>query len=363
MIGALMLDVEGTTLTAADEKILQEPQVGGVILFARNVESPKQVRELTDHMRDVRPDIIIGVDQEGGRVRRLRDGFSPLPPMGKLGELFETNPLQALELAEKCGWLMATEVLAVGIDVSFAPVLDIDDVSQVIGDRGFHKHIQGVTALSQAFMHGMKSAGMATTGKHFPGHGSCAPDSHVADAIDDRSLDDILKQDLQPFVRNLHMLDALMPAHVIYPKVDSKPAGFSSVWLQDILRTQFNYDGVLFSDDLSMKAAHTAGGVDARVKAAVTAGCDMALVCNNRESALAGLAALKDLPMPNQDRLGRMRGCIPQWSVDLSATCQRCNTQTAETSQWQDIQKTVSDFCATSTKPVQKDPTAGKKTI
>lgn len=367
MIGALMLDVEGTTLTSDDEKLLQEPQVGGVILFARNVESPAQVRALTDHMRDVRPDIIIGVDQEGGRVRRLRDGFSPLPPMGRLGELFESQPLQALTLAEQCGWLMATEVLAVGIDVSFAPVLDIDDVSQVIGDRGFHKNIYGVTALSQAFMHGMKQAGMATTGKHFPGHGSCAPDSHVADAIDERTLDEIIHQDMQPFVRNLHMLDALMPAHVIYPKVDSKPAGFSSVWLQDILRKQLNYDGVLFSDDLSMKAAHTAGGVDARVHAAVTAGCDMALVCNNRDSALQGLSALKELPMPNQERLERMRGSIPAWQNDLSATCRNsCAIDNADNSNssvsWDDIRETLDSAFSTSASQ-QKDPTAGKTHI
>lgn len=339
MIGALMLDVEGTQLTKDDEKLLQAPEVGGMILFARNVESPEQVRELTDHMRAIRPDILIGVDQEGGRVRRLRDGFSQLPPMGKLGSLFENKPLDALELAEKCGWLMATEVLAVGIDFSFAPVLDIDDVSQVIGDRGFHKNIHGVTALSQAFMHGMKKAGMATTGKHFPGHGSCAPDSHVADAIDERSLDEIIRQDMQPFVRNLHMLDALMPAHVIYPHVDSKPAGFSSKWLQDIIRNQLKFDGVLFSDDLSMKAAHVAGGADARVRAAVSAGCDMALICNDRESALQGLTALHDMPMPNQSRLERMRGNIPDWHTDLAATCRQCDT--SDLGDWESINQRI----------------------
>lgn len=321
MIGSLMLDVAGTALDSEDRNILKNPQVGGVILFARNVESPTQVRALTDSIRAVRPEILIAVDQEGGRVRRLRDGFSDIPAMGTLGKLFEKDPLSALDLAEQCGWLMATDVLAVGIDFSFAPVLDIDDVSQVIGDRGFHKNIHGVTALSQAFMHGMKKAGMATTGKHFPGHGSCAPDSHVADAIDERELDDIIAQDMQPFVRNLHMLDALMPAHVIFPKVDDKPAGFSKYWLQNVIRQQLKFDGVLFSDDLSMKAAHTAGEADARVKAAMGAGCDMALICNDRTSTELGLSALTDMPMPNQNRLERMRGKIFDWQTCLESTC------------------------------------------
>lgn len=341
MIGALMLDVAGTTLTKEDKNILTKEQVGGVILFARNVETPEQVRALTDSIRDVRADILIAVDQEGGRVRRLRDGFSHIPPMGALGKLFEQKPLEALELAEKCGWLMATDVLAVGIDFSFAPVLDIDDVSEVIGDRGFHKNVHGVTVLSQAFMHGMKKAGMATTGKHFPGHGSCAPDSHVADAIDERSLDEIIRQDMQPFVRNLHMLDALMPAHVVYPKVDNKPAGFSAHWLQEIIRKQLGFNGVLFSDDLSMKAAHVAGGADARVKAAIQAGCDMALVCNDRESALQGLAALENMPnaMPNQQRLARMRGNIPTWQGSLAKTC---SSQSSELGSWELVLNDIS---------------------
>ena len=183
-VGQLMLDIEGTALSLADEALLRQPEVGGVILFGRNVESPEQVRELTDSMRAIKPNILIAVDQEGGRVARLRAGFSPLPAMGKLGEKFEHDPITALDLAYCAGYLMASEVLAVGIDFSFAPVLDINGVSRVIGDRAFHAHPIAITALSAEFMRGMKLAGMATTGKHFPGHGSVAPDSHVDDATD-----------------------------------------------------------------------------------------------------------------------------------------------------------------------------------
>ena len=191
MIGALMLDIAGTTLTQEDIELLSAPQVGGVILFGRNIESPAQVRALTDHMRQVRPDILIAVDQEGGRVQRLRQGFTLLPAMGKFGELYTSDSLRAQELAEKCGWLMATEVLAVGIDFSFAPVLDLNGISDVIGDRSFAQNIQDIIPLASAFLKGMKRAGMASTGKHFPGHGSVKADSHVAAAIDTRSYAEI----------------------------------------------------------------------------------------------------------------------------------------------------------------------------
>ena len=315
MIGALMLDIAGTQLTQEDIQLLQAPQVGGVILFSRNIESPQQVRALTDHMRQVRPDILIAVDQEGGRVQRLKNGFTLLPAMGKFGELFLKEPEQALQLAEQCGWLMATEVLAVGIDFSFAPVLDINDVSDVIGDRGFAKNVQDIIPLARAFMQGMKRAGMANTGKHFPGHGSVKADSHVAAAIDSRPFEEIEKNDMQSFVQLQPQLDALMPAHVIYENVDPNPAGFSAFWIQKILRQQLNFDGVLFSDDLTMQAACVAGGADARIKAALAAGCDMGLVCNQREAACLALDAIKDLPLPNQARLERMRGQIPNIQI------------------------------------------------
>ena len=315
MIGALMLDIAGTELTQEDIELLQAPQVGGVILFTRNIKSLAQVRALTDHMRQVRPEILIAVDQEGGRVQRLKTGFTLLPAMGHFGELYLTEPEKAIQLAEQCGWLMAIEVLAVGIDFSFAPVLDINDISDVIGDRKKKKNVQDIVPLAQAFMTGMHRAGMATTGKHFPGHGSVKADSHVAAAIDSRSYDEIYAQDMQSFIQLKPQLDALMPAHVIYENVDPNPAGFSPFWIQKILRQTLKFDGVLFSDDLSMQAACVAGNADARIRAALDAGCDMGLVCNNRESACVALTGIENLPLPNQERLERMRGKIPKIQI------------------------------------------------
>ncbi|MCH4243883.1 beta-N-acetylhexosaminidase [Acinetobacter gerneri] len=335
MIGALMLDIAGTKLTQDDIQLLQAPQVGGMILFARNIESPHQVRALTDHMRQIRPDILIAVDQEGGRVQRLKNGFTLLPAMGHFGELYLTEPEKALELAEKCGWLMATEVLAVGIDFSFAPVLDINDISDVIGDRSFAKNVKDIVPLANAFMKGMKRAGMATTGKHFPGHGSVKADSHVAAAVDPRSYDEIYQNDMQSFIQLQDSLDALMPAHVIYENVDPNPAGFSEFWLQKVLRQELKFDGVLFSDDLTMQAACVAGGADARIKAALDAGCDMGLVCNQREAACLALEGITEYPLPNQQRLERMRGKIPQIQI---------NEHLDLGEEWQAVKKVIEDF-------------------
>lgn len=335
MIGALMLDIAGTELTQEDIELLQTPQVGGMILFSRNIESPAQVRALTDHMRQIRPDILIAVDQEGGRVQRLKQGFTLLPAMGHFGELYLTQPEKALTLAEQCGWLMAIEVLAVGIDFSFAPVLDLNDISDVIGDRAFAKNVQDIVPLASAFMKGMQRAGMATTGKHFPGHGSVKADSHVAAAIDPREYQDIYNKDMQSFIQLQTQLDALMPAHVIYEKVDPNPAGFSPYWIQTILRQELQFDGVLFSDDLSMQAACVAGGADARIRAALKAGCDMGLVCNNRESACIALAGIENLPLPNQARLERMRGKIPQISIDETFDLGN---------EWQAVKKVIEEF-------------------
>ena len=315
MIGALMLDIEGTSLTVEDCHLLAQPQVGGLILFGRNIENPKQVRQLTDSIRAVRPDILIAVDQEGGRVQRLRNGFSKLPPMRAFGRLYDQQPEQALALAEQCGWLMAIEVLAVGIDFSFAPVLDLDGISQVIGDRGFHSEKEKVVTLAAAFMQGMQRAGMATTGKHFPGHGSVEADSHIAAPVDSRSLAEIEENDMQTFIQLQDQLDALMPAHVIYSQIDPNPAGFSTFWLQTIIRQKLNFNGVLFSDDLTMQAACVAGDAGDRIKAALNAGCDMGLVCNDRHAALIALAALEDMPLPNQQRLEKMRGKIPNIEI------------------------------------------------
>lgn len=335
MIGALMLDIAGTQLNQEDIQLLAAPQVGGVILFSRNIESPQQVRALTDHMRQIRPEILIAVDQEGGRVQRLKQGFSLLPAMGSFGQLYLTEPARAVELAELCGWLMAIEVLAVGIDFSFAPVLDINAISDVIGDRAFAQNVQDIVPLASAFMHGMKRAGMANTGKHFPGHGSVKADSHVAAAIDLRSYDEIYHQDMQSFIQLKDQLDALMPAHVIYENIDPNPAGFSPYWIQKVLRQDLNFDGVLFSDDLTMQAACVAGGADARILAALNAGCDMGLVCNQREAACLALEAIENLPLPNQARLERMRGKIPQISI---------GNQLDLGSEWQSVKKTIEEF-------------------
>ncbi len=364
MYGVLMIDIDSTALTAGDVSLIKQAQVGGVILFARNVVDAAQVRALCDDIRYHNSDILIGVDQEGGRVARLRNGFTPLPAMGKLGELFNQDSSHALSCAYDCGYLMATEVLAVGIDLSFAPVLDRDGISQVIGDRSFHQEPQSIIALATQFMRGMKAAGMATTGKHFPGHGAIAPDSHVAEAIDTRSLDEIMNSDMQPFAQTLPWLDALMPAHVIFSQVDDQPAGFSKIWLKDIIRAQLNFDGVLFSDDLCMAGAQAAGDISARVKAAIEAGCDIALVCNDRVAAHEAAEAAQDLPYPNQNRIKTMCGQIPTWQGDLESTCRQFDY-------WQQAKQNVTETFFNPQSEAQvirsaiesKDPTAYKQSL
>lgn len=303
MQGSLMLDIGGTWLTAEDRQILRHPEVGGLIIFARNIESPRQVRELMEAIRAVRPDLLLAVDQEGGRVQRLRQGFLRLPAMRAIAD-----NANAERLAEQCGWLMATEVLAVGLDLSFAPVLDLDHQrSAVVGSRAFEGNPERAVALAGAFIRGMRVAGMASTGKHFPGHGWAEVDSHVGIPEDERTLEQIRAVDLVPFQRLSGELDALMPAHVIYPQVDPNPAGFSRRWLQDILRGELGFDGVIFSDDLSMAGAHVVGDAANRIEAALTAGCDMGLVCNDRASAELALSALQRLKVTAPQRLQRMR--------------------------------------------------------
>ncbi len=304
LFGSLMLDIQGTWLTAEDRQILRHPEVGGLILFARNIEDPRQVRELCAAIRAVRPDLLLAVDQEGGRVQRLRNGFVRLPAMRALAD--NDN---AEQLAEHCGWLMATEVLAVGLDLSFAPVLDLDHQrSAVVGSRSFEGDAELATRLAGAFIRGMDAAGMAATGKHFPGHGWAEADSHVAIPVDERSLEQIRAKDLIPFQRLSKQLAAVMPAHVIYPQVDAGPAGFSRRWLQEILRGELGFDGVIFSDDLSMAGAHVVGDAASRIEAALNAGCDMGLVCNDRASAELALGALQRLKVQPPKGLARMRG-------------------------------------------------------
>jgi beta-N-acetylhexosaminidase len=303
MQGSLMLDIDGTWLTAEDRQLLRQPEVGGLILFARNIEDPRQVRELCAAIRAVRPELLLAVDQEGGRVQRLRNGFVRLPAMRAVAD-----NQNAEALAECCGWLMATEVLAAGLDLSFAPVLDLDHQrSAVVGSRAFEGDAQRAAVLAGAFIRGMRTAGMAATGKHFPGHGWAEADSHVAIPVDERSLEQIRASDLQPFVRLSSELAAVMPAHVIYSQVDSQPAGFSRRWLQEILRGELGFTGVIFSDDLSMAGAHVAGDAAGRIEAALAAGCDMGLVCNDRAAAELALSALQRLKVSVPPGLEKMR--------------------------------------------------------
>lgn len=283
----LMVDVGGLSLTAEDREVLAHPQVGSVILFSRNVDTPAQVAALTAEMRAVNPGIGIAVDQEGGRVQRLREGFTRLPPMRTFGRQYDSDPAAALAAARACGELMAREVRAVGIDFSFAPVLDLDaGVSGVIGDRAFHSRPEPATVLVRAFMQGMQAAGMMTIGKHFPGHGSVAADSHLALPVDDRSWTEIEAYDLKPFAALARELDGIMPAHVVYPQVDPLPAGFSPFWLRQVLREQLGFAGLIFSDDLCMEGAAGIGCMRERMDVALAAGCDVVLVCNNRPEVL-----------------------------------------------------------------------------
>lgn len=308
-LGPLMLDIEGLHTTAQDRELLAHPQVGGIILFARNFQTPEQLAGLISEIRSARPEIIIAVDQEGGRVQRLKEGFTRLPPMRCFGQLYQRNPKQAEQLARQTGWLMAAEVLAEGIDLSFAPVLDIDcAISDVIGDRAFADVADWVVNLSRAFIQGMHDAGMVATGKHFPGHGSVQADSHVAIPVDERVYESIEKLDMVPFKALASEMDAVMPAHVIYSQVDSQPAGFSRHWLQRILRQQLGFDGVIFSDDLSMEGASVAGSFADRALAALAAGCDMVLVCNDRPAALEVLDYLTRTPFAPSQRLSRLSG-------------------------------------------------------
>ncbi|TNC99432.1 MAG: beta-N-acetylhexosaminidase [Gallionellaceae bacterium] len=311
-IGPVMLDVAGKTLTPEDEARLKHPLVGGVILFARNYESPGQLAELTASIRALRtPPLLISVDHEGGRVQRFREGFTKIPPMRELGKIYDQHPKRAKHLAEQVGYVLASELRACGVDFSFTPVLDVDyGASSVIGDRAFHAEPQAIAELAHSLLIGLKRGGMPTVGKHFPGHGYVCADSHLEIPVDERSYTDIELCDLIPFRQMVNFgLTAVMPAHVIYPKVDPRPAGFSKVWLKDILRGELGFEGCIFSDDLSMEGATVAGGIVQRAEAALHAGADMVLVCNKPESADELLAGLKwEMTAPTKARLAQMHG-------------------------------------------------------
>ncbi|HEY2023395.1 beta-N-acetylhexosaminidase [Paraburkholderia sp.] len=308
--GPVMLDVVGKTLNRDDCRRLAHPMTGGVILFARHYESRAQLLALTDAIRAVRADLLIAVDHEGGRVQRFRtDGFTVLPSMGKLGALWDRDVLEATKVATAVGYVLAAELRACGIDMSFTPVLDLDyGHSQVIGDRAFHRDPRVVAMLAKSLNHGLALAGMSNCGKHFPGHGFAQADSHVAMPVDERSLDEILREDIAPYDWLGLSLAAVLPAHVVYPKIDAKPAGFSRIWLQEILRGKLGFEGAIFSDDLSMEAARQGGTLTEAASAALEAGCDMVLICNQPHEAEKVLDELRLKPSKqSRRRLKRMR--------------------------------------------------------
>lgn len=287
MLGPLLVAIDASELAEIEREMLVNPAVGGVVLFSRNFKNRRQLSELTAHIKSIRdPELLIAVDQEGGRVQRFRDGFTPLPPVAALGRLYFWEPERAIQLARTMGWIMAAELRACDVDLSLAPVLDLDrGLSSVIGDRAFHSQPQAVIALAQGWIYGMRQAGMACVGKHFPGHGAVEADSHIATPRDDRSLDSIASTDLLPFQSlAVSALPAVMAAHVIFPAVDSVPAGFSSVWIDDILRRRIGFRGAVLSDDLTMEAASVVGDYPARVNGALQAGCDAALICQRHRA-------------------------------------------------------------------------------
>jgi len=287
--GPVMLDVVGCELTPADRDRLLHPLTGGVILFSRNFTDCAQLRALTAQIRALRsPALLIAVDHEGGRVQRFREGFTAIPAMRTLGELWDRDVAAAAVEAERLGTILARELRAHAIDFSFTPVLDLDFGSRsVIGDRALHGNPNAVAHLASCLRRGLRAGGCAAVGKHFPGHGFVVADSHVDIPVDERPLSALLADDLIPFAALAREgLEAVMPAHVVYPQVDAQqPAGFSRIWLQDILRGRLGFDGMIFSDDLGMAGAHAAGDIVARADAAITAGCDMVLTCNDPTAA------------------------------------------------------------------------------
>lgn len=307
MGGPVVVDIAGAELQDADRRRLAHPLAGMVILFARNYRSPAQLAELCAQIHALRdPPLLIAVDHEGGRVQRFRAGFTQLPAMAALGRLWDRNVLAACQAAVAAGYVLGAELRAAGVDLSFTPVLDLDwGRSAVIGDRAFHADARVVSVLAGCLGHGLALAGMATCGKHFPGHGWAAADSHVDLPIDERGLDEILHADAAPYGWLGIGLDSVMPAHVVYPKVDPLPAGFSARWIREILRGRLKFSGAVFSDDLCMAGARAAGDAPQAARAALAAGCDFVLVCNDAHAADRVLASLQWEP---DDAFAERRG-------------------------------------------------------
>ena len=306
----MVADVVGTALNDEDRERLRHPASGAVILFSRNYQDPDQLDALIQELQKLRePELLVCVDHEGGRVQRFREGFTAIPPMRELGRLWDRDRDLASQAARSAAYVIAAELGAHGIDFSFAPVLDLDyGASSAIGDRALHYDPNAVGALGAAIVQGLADAGMAAVGKHFPGHGFASADTHHGVARDERAFADILKKDIAPYRMAIEAgLAAVMPAHVVYTQCDTEPAGYSKYWLQNVLRGKLGFDGLVFSDDLSMAGASSAGGPPERARAALAAGCDMVLLCNDPEGQGKLLESLGDVQVKNPERLERMR--------------------------------------------------------
>ena len=320
-LGPLMVDLPATSLSNEDVELLCQPAVGAVILFSRNYQTLQQVRQLIKDIKQLRsPSLLVAVDQEGGRVQRFKDGFFRLPAMHSFSKIYDAEPGRGIELTESAGHLMAAELLETGLDFSFAPVLDcVNPLSKAIGDRGFHEQPNGIVDLAGAFINGMNSAGMAATGKHFPGHGGVIEDSHFDLPVDHRSLAELESCDLIPYRALAQKLGGSMTAHVAFPNIQNTLPTFSSYWLNTVLRKEIGFNGLIFSDDLTMKGAHVAGSLLQRTRAALEAGCDMALICNNCPVAFDLARQIGSDFSADQSRLEAMRASPASVSGDYSA--------------------------------------------
>ena len=305
--GRLMIDIEGISLSEDDIHLLKNPNIGGIILFERNFESRDQILSLCSDIKSINKEILIAVDHEGGRVQRFKEDFTHIPSMQSLGDFVKKNPSQGLKLSEEIGWLLASELISSGIDISFAPVLDLDrDKSSIIGNRSFGEDAQLVIDTSEALIKGMNDAGMAATGKHFPGHGGVVEDSHLEAPQDLRELEELFKHDLKPYIILQDSLKGIMSAHLTFPKIDSDIVSFSFFWLTVVLRQQLGFNGVIFSDDLSMKGADVAGSYSEKARMALEAGCDMILVCNNRKGSKEVIKYLEENKVPRTSKITTM---------------------------------------------------------